>query len=225
VRFGDGFVQSSSIMPQKRNPVAVEHARALGSKAFGQAQAILTSVHNTPFGDIVDTEDDLQPLVHSMFRDATRTVKVVAAVMATAEFDAVRLESKAADGWTTLTELADTLVRDHGLPFRAAHAVTARLIAARQERPALLLSDLLTAVSSEVLGAPLSYSEAALARILSARHFVNVRRTHGGPAPEETSRALAESNRGLEADQGWWTAATRALAAAERRLADRSRGL
>jgi len=33
VRFGDGFVQSSSIMPQKRNPVAVEHARAIGSKA------------------------------------------------------------------------------------------------------------------------------------------------------------------------------------------------
>src|ERR1700733_12856313 len=114
VRFGDGFVQSSSIMPQKRNPVAIEHARAIGSKAFGQAQAILTSVHNTPFGDIVDTEDDLQPLVHSMFHDATRTVRVVAAVMATADFDANRLESKAADGWTTLTELADTMVRDHG---------------------------------------------------------------------------------------------------------------
>ena len=40
VRFGDGFVQSSSIMPQKRNPVAIEHARAIGSKAVGQAQAI-----------------------------------------------------------------------------------------------------------------------------------------------------------------------------------------
>jgi argininosuccinate lyase len=64
---GDGFVQCSSIMPQKRNPVAFEHARAIGSKALGQSQAIVTSVHNTPFGDIVDTEDDLQPLVFSMF--------------------------------------------------------------------------------------------------------------------------------------------------------------
>src|SRR5436309_253367 len=112
VRFGDGFVQSSSIMPQKRNPVAIEHARAIGSKALGQAQAVFTSVHNTPFGDIVDTEDDLQPLVFSMFRDATRSVKLVAAAMATAEFDATSLESRAAEGWTTLTELADTLVRD-----------------------------------------------------------------------------------------------------------------
>jgi argininosuccinate lyase len=45
---GDGFVQSSSIMPQKRNPVALEHARAIGSKALGQASAIMLSVHNTP---------------------------------------------------------------------------------------------------------------------------------------------------------------------------------
>ena len=70
LRLSDGFVQGSSIMPQKRNPVALEHARAIGSKAVGQAQAIITAVHNTPFGDIVDTEDDLQPLVASMFRDA-----------------------------------------------------------------------------------------------------------------------------------------------------------
>ncbi len=41
LRLGDGFVQSSSIMPQKRNPVALEHARAIGSKALGQAQAIV----------------------------------------------------------------------------------------------------------------------------------------------------------------------------------------
>ena len=40
LRFGDGFVQSSSIMPQKRNPVAIEHVRALASKAFGQAYII-----------------------------------------------------------------------------------------------------------------------------------------------------------------------------------------
>src|SRR4030095_10897395 len=59
LRLADGFVQCSSIMPQKRNPVALEHARAIGSKAVGQAAAIMLAAHNTPFGDIVDTEDDL----------------------------------------------------------------------------------------------------------------------------------------------------------------------
>ena len=38
---GDGFVQVSSIMPQKRNPVALEHARSIGSKALGQATAVI----------------------------------------------------------------------------------------------------------------------------------------------------------------------------------------
>ena len=82
LRLADGFVQASSIMPQKRNPVALEHARAIASKALGQAGAVMLAVHNTPFGDVVDTEDDLQPLVASMFRDATRAVVLVDAAHA-----------------------------------------------------------------------------------------------------------------------------------------------
>jgi len=225
VRFGDGFVQSSSIMPQKRNPVAIEHARAIGSKALGQAQAIATSVHNTPFGDIVDTEDDLQPLVFSMFRDAMRAVTLVAAAMTTAEFDAARLEARAADGWTTLTELADTLVRDHLLPFRTAHAIASRLIAARQHDPEWPLSELVADASTDLTGTPLAYTDLALAEILSPRHFVNVRRTLGGPAPEETARAAAASRSELDADEAWWTQANGALEAARRRLAERAGAL
>src|SRR5687768_7280325 len=135
LRLADGFVQSSSIMPQKRNPVALEHARAIASKALGQATAITQTVHNTPFGDIVDTEDDLQPLVLSMFRDASRAVRLVAAALESATFDEARLLARARDGWTTMTELADTLVRDHGVAFRTSHAIVAKLIAYRRERP------------------------------------------------------------------------------------------
>jgi argininosuccinate lyase len=225
LRLGDGFVQSSSIMPQKRNPVALEHARAIGSKALGQALAIFTSVHNTPFGDIVDTEDDLQPLVFAMFRDALRTVRLVAAAMRTAEFDANRLEARAGDGWTTLTELADTLVRDHNLPFQAAHAIAGRLIAARSANAGRPLADLLADVSGDVLGAPIRYSEEQLAETLSPRHFVNVRRTWGGPAPEETMRAAQASRVRLEADEDWWRQAGEALRLAESRLAERSAAL
>ncbi|MEZ5417011.1 MAG: argininosuccinate lyase [Vicinamibacterales bacterium] len=104
LRLADGFVQSSSIMPQKRNPVALEHARGIGSQAVGQAQAILTAVHNTPFGDINDTEDDLQPLIGSMHRDATRMVSIVAAALADAQFNVERMEARAGEGGTTITE-------------------------------------------------------------------------------------------------------------------------
>jgi argininosuccinate lyase len=219
VRFGDGFVQSSTIMPQKRNPVAIEHVRAIGSKALGQAQAIVTSVHNTPFGDIVDTEDDLQPLVFSMFRDSSRAVKLTAAAIATAQFDAARLEDRAGEGWTTLTELADTMTRDHRIPFRAAHTIAGRLVAARGRSPERALSALVFEISRELLGAPLIYTDEQLTQILDPRHFVNVRRTSGGPAPEETARAAEAARAKLRADRDWWNAATDALAAAERRLA------
>src|SRR6185295_19339967 len=107
------------------------------------------TVHNTPFGDIVDTEDDLQPLVFAMFRDATRAVRLVAAAMATAEFDAAALEARA--GWTTLTELADTLVRDHGLPFKTAHAIAARLVGGRQRDPSRSMAALLKDATTELL--------------------------------------------------------------------------
>jgi argininosuccinate lyase len=225
LRLGDGFVQSSSIMPQKRNPVALEHARAIGSKALGQAMAIVTAVHNTPFGDIVDTEDDLQPLVFAMFRDAVRTVRLVAAAMRTAEFDAGRLEARAGDGWTTLTELADTLVREHGLPFQAAHAIAGRLMAAHAADATRPPGELLAEVSRSLTGTAIRYSEEELARILSPRHFVNVRQTWGGPAPGETARAAQASRICLEADAEWLRHATEALRAAETRLAERSAAL
>src|SRR5687768_2315921 len=225
LRLSDGFVQGSSIMPQKRNPVALEHARALGSKAVGQAQAIVTTIHNTPFGDIVDTEDDLQPLVASMFRDATRMVTLVAAAMRLADFNVEKLAERAGEGGTTLTELADTLVRDHGLPFRSAHAIAALLLKARTEDPAAALSGALAKASNAILGRALEYSEADLQRIMSPRHFVEVRTTHGGPAPAATSRAITESARLLQRDRDAWSARRFRLNQAETSLEARAQAL
>jgi len=78
LRLSNAYDQASSIMPQKRNPVAFEHTRILLSKAFGQAQAVLACAHNTPFGDIVDSEDDLQPLVGSMCAYTSRALRLFA---------------------------------------------------------------------------------------------------------------------------------------------------
>ena len=203
LRLADEFVQCSSIMPQKRNPVALEHARAISSKAVGQASAILLTVHNTPFGDIVDTEDDLQPLVFTMFNDADRAVRLIAAAMATATFDRGQLANRAEQGWITITELADTLTRDHGVPFKTSHTIATRLIAEASRRPSEPRSRLLHDVSLSVLGRGIEYDEASLDELLSARHFVSVRKTPGGPAPSETARAIGASRTLLESDGSW----------------------
>jgi argininosuccinate lyase len=218
LRLSDGFVQRSSIMPQKRNPVALEHARAIASKALGQTTAIILSVHNTPFGDIVDTEDDLQPLVLSMFRDAARAVTLVAAAMEGAEFNRDRLAERAGLGWITVTELADTLTRDHGVPFRTGHEIATQLVAAAAREPGGSIARLLSRVTTEVLGRPVEYEDAALAELLSPQHFVRVRTTPGGPAPSETARAIAVSRKVLVSDEHWMETSVGKLRAAEASL-------
>jgi argininosuccinate lyase len=218
LRLADGFVQCSSIMPQKRNPVALEHARAIGSKAVGQASAILITVHNTPFGDIVDTEDDLQPLVFEMFKDAIRALRLVAAALASAQFDTARMASRAGEGWITLTELADTLTREHGIPFRASHGIASRLVTESAKAPGEPLEAVLDRLSIEARGKPIGYTSEQLAEILSAAHFVRVRRTPGGPAPEQTTQAIAGSREQLALDSQWFDATVERLRRAEEEL-------
>ena len=207
MRLADGLVQGSSIMPQKRNPVALEHARAIASKAFGEATAVTAAVHNTPFGDIVDTEDDLQPLVAAMFRDAQRAVALVAMSVRGAELNVERMRSRATEGGTTLTELADRLVRDQKISFTMAHSIAAGLL------------------SGVVPPTSLGYTDEELTRILSARNFVDARRTPGGPAPSETSRALDAAGESLRGDRAWLDAAQKQLDDAATRGRERARAL
>jgi argininosuccinate lyase len=218
LRLPDGLVQSSSIMPQKRNPVPFEHARALGSKALGQALAIPLAMHNTPFGDVVDTEDDLQPLVASLFRDAQRATSLVATALRRAEFDAARMRERAAAGWVTVTELADVLARDHGLPFRTAHAVAASVVRRAGERPGASLAGLVGEAAAEVAGADIRLSDERVREVLSPEHFVAVRRTWGGPAPDVVDQALAAAESANQHDAAAIAALRAHLRAADRRL-------
>jgi argininosuccinate lyase len=225
LRLSDGFVQCSSIMPQKRNPVALEHARALASKAVGQATAILLAVHNTPFGDIVDTEDDLQPLVGSMFKDATRAVRLVAAAMSESSFDREKLAQRAEQGWITVTELADTLTRDHGVAFTSAHAVAAKFIAGCEASPDASRAAVLRDATTSVLEHAIELTEEELALALSARNFVNVRTTPGGPSPAVTGPAIEASTMRLAADISAHHSSRTRLREAEQKLREAAAGL
>ena len=184
LRLTDSFVQTSSIMPQKRNPVSLEHTRILASKAFAQAQAVLTCTHNTPFGDIVDSEDDLQPLVFSTFEDAVRALKLFAGVMRHCEVNKEQMARRAHTGFLTVTELADTLVRTEDLSFRMAHHLVRSAVESvgnyDQERMVAAVQRL----AIEVMGRPLRTSVDILREALDPQHFVKVRKVAGGPAPE-----------------------------------------
>jgi len=208
IRLPDGYVQGSSIMPQKRNPVALEHIRAIGSKALGQTLGVITAVHNTPFGDINDVEDDLQPLIYSAMRDADRTVALFADTLRSATFNFDVLKRRAGENFIAVTELADTIVRKEDLSFRVSHKIVGACVRAAIEAGSEVTHTILQKASNEVIGRDLSLTEDDLKAAVSPENFVNVRTIYGGTAPTETQRALkVEREREIE-DDSWFIAST-----------------
>lgn len=203
IRLPDGFVQGSSIMPQKRNPVALEHIRAIGSKALGQTLGVVTAVHNTPFGDINDVEDDLQPLIYSAMRDANRAVALFASTLKSATFNFDVLKKRAGENFIAVTELADTIVRKENLPFRVSHKIVGNCVKAAIEAGSDVTYAILQKASNDVIERDLLLSEQELAEAVSPENFVNIRTIYGGTAPSETRRALSVE-RGYEIEDDTW---------------------
>lgn len=218
IRLPDGFVQGSSIMPQKRNPVALEHIRAIGSKALGQCLGAFTSVHNTPFGDINDVEDDFQPLVYSALRDANRSVSLFAATMKAAKFNLETLRKRAGEQFITVTELADTIVRRENLPFRIAHKIVGTCVKTAYQDGTEITYELLQNACNEILGHDISMTEAELKETLSPENFVNVRIIYGGTAPSETRRASSVEREREVTDEQWFNSTSKKLKDASENL-------
>lgn len=185
LRLSDGYVQISSIMPQKRNPVPLEHVRILASKALTQSQALLGCLHNTPFADINDSEDDLQPMVYSAFDDAERSLRLLAGVLEEVEVCTDRMAACADANFLTVTELADTLVRSTGMSFHSAHEIVSKAVKEMHGAydPGKIIAYVRQILVQQYSHLPMPEA-GLLERALSAQHFVAVRKIDGGPALE-----------------------------------------
>jgi argininosuccinate lyase len=210
LRLSDAFVQVSSIMPQKRNPVALEHVRSLASRALLAAQGVFTCLHNTPFADMNDAEDDLQPTAYHAFDDATRAFDLARALLQSATFHTQVMETRAHTNFLTVTELADTLVRSCNISFRKAHEIVSGAVKAAS----LHGEDLIEAVQRAYpgcTGQPLRLSPSQLQTALDPRHFVEIRKTIGGPAEQVLSVDIETARKTLAAGRAWVEAATNRL--------------
>ena len=204
IRLSDAYVQVSSIMPQKRNPVPLEHIRILAGKAMTQAQAVLGCLHNTPFTDINDSEDDLQPMVYSAFDDADRSLKLLAGVLDEMEFLTRRMAECANTNFLTVTELADTLARHTGMSFHQAHGIVSQAV---KQQHGVFDADGMAAsvyaILTEKHPAPAAPPLEVLRLSLDAEHFIAVRKIPGGPALEVLEPEIKRSQKLLETDALW----------------------
>ncbi len=126
VKLDDSVTTGSSIMPQKKNPDVAELVRGKSARVVGDLMAILTLQKGLPLAYNRDLQEDKEPVF-----DAVDTVQasleVFAIMMATAEFNTVRMRSSAGEAYSTATDLADHLVR-MGVAFRDAHAQVGSLV-------------------------------------------------------------------------------------------------
>ncbi len=200
LRLSDGYVQISSIMPQKRNPVPLEHVRILASRALGEAQSVLNSLHNTPFADMNDGEDSLQPLVALAFADGARALALLAGALSEAGFNTARMRERAHGSFLSVTEVADTLVRCCGTSFQHAHGLVAAAVkAATSDCTEALAADLAARVRADGLCITVTEIHTAL----DPDNFVRVRRVPGGPAPEALQPELARAAAQRQRDTTW----------------------
>lgn len=210
----DGLVQGSSVMPQKRNPVALEHARTKLSKTLGHAQSVVYCAHNVPFGDINDPGPDMQPPLMALWREYEDALGLLTAALTEPRVNREAWWAQAAEGESALTELADEIARHTRCGFRAAHHTARELLAALREQGRPLSSAGPADLATLGHDVPASVIHAAL----DPRGFVQRRGTLGGPAPDAVRGHLELAHGRLERD----THARRALCA---RLADARRTL
>ncbi|WP_026679358.1 argininosuccinate lyase [Fictibacillus gelatini] len=217
IRVADPYVQISSIMPQKRNPVSIEHSRSLASSSVGEALSAIQMIHNTPFGDIVDTEDDLQPHLYRSYEKANRVMHLMHAVIRTMTVNEELVTKRARTSCITITELADVLAREKHVPFRLSHKI-ASIIAKTCTSQNKELHELSVEEVNEMIAHvyPAQVSQKDWEAITCPNEFVKRRKVQGGPNPQEVSRMITLRDQQLnEAINKLCTEKERLRAAAE----------
>jgi argininosuccinate lyase len=191
VRLPDALSTGSSIMPQKKNPDAAELVRGHAGRIVGCAVALMVTMKGLPLAYSKDMQDDKPPVFEAAGLLGLSIAAMTGMVAAT-EFRTDRMRQAAELGYATATDLADWLVREAGVPFREAHHVTGSAVKLAESK----------GVALEAL--PLAELQAIDARIgegvykaLSVEASVAARASHGGTAPAEVRKRIAEAREAL----------------------------
>ena len=197
----DAFAGTSSIMPQKKNPVLQETVRGRMAAQIGRLTGAVAVFKALPMGHNFDVYE-LDLILNGSVDEAVQTLRITDRVISTVKVNKERMKEKLEEGFITATELADVMVKEAGIPFRAAHQITGRAVRKAIER-GIKASDidmeLIQEASHEVLGRKLNLTARAVAEAIDPWLNVERRKSIGGPSPEEVSRMIKERIKDLEA--------------------------
>jgi argininosuccinate lyase len=187
VRYGDAYSTGSSMMPQKRNPDALELARGSGARMLGDLVALVGTLKGLPSGYNKDLQEDKRALFDAV-DGTTLLLPAVAGSIATLRFEVSRMR-EAVSGAMMATDLADYLVR-RSVSFRDAHGAVGRLVREAEEAGV----DLSALPFSSFAAAHPAFSDDVLAELAPERSLSH-RDIAGGTGPASVRQQLAEARR------------------------------
>ncbi|HVY57195.1 MAG TPA: argininosuccinate lyase [Xanthobacteraceae bacterium] len=178
----DKFTTGSSIMPQKRNPDAAELVRAKAGRIIGALDGILVVMKGLPLAYQKDMQEDKEGAMGALAA-LSLCLAAMTGMVHDMTPDERRMRKAAGEGYATATDLADWLVRELKMPFREAHHVTGRIVAAAAETGVplhrLMLAQM-QAIEPRITAAALE--------VLSVSNSVRSRTSFGGTAPANVRR-------------------------------------
>ncbi|CAH2600557.1 Argininosuccinate lyase [Rhodovastum atsumiense] len=186
IRLSDAYTTGSSIMPQKRNPDAAELVRAKTGRVTGALVGLLTVMKGLPLAYAKDTQEDKEPVFDAAGAWAL-SLAAMAGMVRDMTPDKARMRDFAGSGFATATDLADWLVRVLKLPFRTAHHVTGRLVAAAEAKGVDLSGLSLAEMQAEEPGIT-----ADVFSVLTVDASVASRTVYGGTAPVNVAKQAAK---------------------------------
>lgn len=193
VEVGDDVAACSSIMPQKKNPITLEHIKAKAAHVLGALVSATTSLKNIPYGHCRDAGGESPKYYWDAIFEVEASLQLMIATINTLKIKKERMLTRAAVNYSTVTELANTLVREGRLSFREAHHVVAHLVAEATEQGKLanqIDHRMLRKASLAVLGREVVLTDESIRIALDPTLNVQSKDVAGGPAPEEVQSQL-----------------------------------
>ncbi len=206
----------SSIMPQKRNPAALEQLRAQSSILLGEMQTVFLISHNNRTGMFDYRMYDPVPCARAL-----QVLKLLQQIMDGLVVNKERALAEVKADYSTTTEIADALMLKADVPFRTGHHFASKLTDYGRGND-LKLHDIpyveAVRIYREQTQQALPLSEAAFREVISAEYMVYGRKGIGGPQLTEVNRMLAEARANAAADSVWLKNATARHARADAEL-------
>lgn len=203
----------SSIMPQKRNPAALEQLRTQSSIMVGEMQTVFLLSHNNRPGMFDSRSYDPVPSERPL-----KVFELFQQVLDGLVIDKDRALAEVNADYATTTEIADALLRTADVPFRIGHHYASTLTNYGRSK-GLKLNDIPYAEAVRIYRAeaqqefPLTESE--FKQTISAEHMVSVSKGIGGPQLAEVTRMLADGYTKRVSDLDWLKSQKDRLVAAE----------